>query len=128
MTRLAFALAASVLAAGDGLTQEADLSGRWTGRWESQTTRHAGPLRARFTRTDSSHYRVVFSGRFLGLVPFRYAQTLETTGVRGDAVFLAGTSRLPLFGTFAYRAVATGSAFDATFQSRRDRGTFTLRR
>lgn len=126
MPRLA-ALAVLALAAA-APAQEPDLSGRWAGRWESGTTGHAGPLRGRFARTGPDRYRVVFTGRFWGVVPFRYAQTLTVVGHQGDAVLLAGSSRVPGFGTFEYRAAATTAAFDATFRSRSDAGTFTLRR
>ncbi len=110
------------------LAQEPSLTGRWSGRWESKTSGHTGPLNARFTQTDPSHYRVVFSGRFFKVIPFRYAQTLEITGHEGDTVFLAGSSRLIGFGTFEYSASATSHSFQSTYRSRNDTGTFILGR
>ena len=102
--------------------------GHWSGYWESGTTRHHGPLNGTFTQTDPAHYRVVFTGRFFKVIPFRYAQTLEVTGYQDGAVILSGSSRLPLFGTFEYRATATGTDFVATYQSRSDQGKFILKR
>ena len=67
-------------------------------------------------------------GRFAKVIPFRYSQTLEVTGTAGDTVFLAGSSRLPGFGTYEYAANATSRDFHATYQSRKDRGAFILRR
>ncbi len=117
-----------VFAAPDMVAQEPNLTGRWSGRWESQTSGHTGPLNARFKQTDPSHYRVVFSGRFFKVIPFRYAQSLEITGQEGDTVFLTGSSRLIGFGTFEYNASATSHSFQSTYRSRNDTGTFILGR
>jgi hypothetical protein len=107
---------------------EPNLSGRWRGRWSSESSGHSGPLNARFRQTGCDEYRVVFTGRFLAIVPFRYAETLHVTGSADGVVYLAGSSRLLGFGTFSFDAAATGNAFNATFSSRRDRGQFNLAR
>ena len=118
-----------LLTATLGMAGEPLLAGRWTGSWQSSYNGHQGPLRGRFTQTDPTHYRAVFTGRFLKVVPFLYVQKLEVTGYSGDSVFLAGSSRLPGFGTFQYDAVATGNQFTATFRSSRgDQGVFLLSR
>lgn len=108
--------------------QEPNLSGRWSGYWVSESTGHTGPLNGRFKQVDDTHYRVVFTGRFFKVIPFRYSQRLEVVGGDGENVFLAGSSRLPGFGTYEYSANATSRDFHATYQSRRDRGAFILRR
>ena len=105
---------------------EPDLSGRWSGHWRSETTGHDGPLNARFKRTDATHYRVVFTGSFFKVIPFRYAQTLNVTGTDGNVVYLSGSSRLLGFGNFCFDASATGCQFRATYSSRNDRGEFVL--
>src|SRR5262249_25141682 len=122
---LVFAL---LLSAPAALAGEPDLTGRWAGKWESDANGHNGPLRAKFRRINDTQYRVGFTGRFFRVVPFLYAVTLDVTGVQGDAVLLSGSSRLPLFGTFEYSAVATDTDFDATFRSGNDSGKFILRR
>ena len=126
---LRLAIAAVFVLAGARLrAQEPDLSGRWSGSWASQTSGHTGPLRGTFTRTDATHYRAVFRGRFFKVIPFRYAQTLSVTGYEDGAVRLSGSRRLPGFGTFEYTATATATDFVATFRSRNDRGVFILSR
>ncbi len=125
-TRLAIALLLMITTTA--LAGEPNLSGRWRGRWSSESTGHSGPLNARFRQTACDEYRVVFTGRFLKIVPFRYAETLHVTGSDGTVVYLAGSSRLLGFGTFSFDAAATGNAFNATFSSRRDRGQFNLSR
>lgn len=112
-----------------GVARATDLTGRWTGSWESGTTGHAGPLRATFTRCGETGYHVTFTGRFLKIVPFRYAVTLTVVEDHGDSVVLAGSSYLGrLFGTFSYRATATGCEFTARYSSRKDDGSFRLTR
>ena len=122
------ALVAVALSGGLASAQEPNLSGRWSGYWVSESTGHTGPLKGRFKHVDDTHYRVVFTGRFFKVIPFRYSQKLEVVGGDGENVFLAGSSRLPGFGTYEYSANATSREFHATYQSRRDRGAFILRR
>lgn len=105
-----------------------DLSGRWSGCWSDRNSGHQGPLKARFEACGSDRYRVVFTGRFFAVLPFRYAVTLDVVGREGDKVLLAGESRVPLFGTFRYSAWADACNFEAEFCSRRYEGIFRLRR
>lgn len=106
-----------------------DLSGCWTGSWQSCSTGHSGVLRARFTRCGETQYRVDFSGRFCRLLPFRYSVTLDVVEDCGDRVTLAGSSFLGrLFGTFSYTAAADEDAFAARYSSTKDSGRFDLRR
>jgi hypothetical protein len=107
----------------------ADLSGYWSGRWESCTSGHQGSLHADFCKIDDTHYQVRFHGRFFMVVPFRYSVTLEVTGHDQDKVFLAGDSYLGrFFGTFYYQAEASECEFTAMYSSCRDHGKFTLHR
>jgi hypothetical protein len=104
-----------------------DLSGRWSGHWESGKNGHRGPLRATFTRIDDCHYRVVFRGRFWLVVPFRYGMTMNVTGYDGDELILSGSHKLgPVLGSFDYCAEATCRDFVADFQSKGDYGKFVL--
>jgi hypothetical protein len=106
-----------------------DLSGWWPdGCWREDGSGHQGPLRARITRLDCGRYRAVFSGRFAAIVPFRYAVVLEAVGERDGKVLLSGSQWLPLFGRFTYSGEASDTELRATFTSRRDSGTFHLRR
>jgi len=106
-----------------------DLSGCWTGSWESCTSGHSGPLNATFTRCGETDYRVKFTGRFLRVIPFRYTVKLTVVEDRGDELVLAGSSYLGrLFGTFSYRASATDGRFTAEYTSKKDDGTFRMTR
>jgi hypothetical protein len=106
-----------------------DLSGTWSGCWQSTTTGHSGVLRATFTPCGGDRYAVEFSGRFFKILPFRYSVTLRVVEDRGDAVTLAGSSFLGrLFGTFTYRADATDCHFEARYSSKKDAGVFRLDR
>lgn len=117
------------LSASDGFAQCHDLSGRWGGCWVSDKSGHKGPLNAKFEKVGEHCYRVRFTGRFWGVLPFVYSQTLRVTGVDGDTVFLAGETALgPVLGTYRYDAVATPTHFEAAYTSKRDRGRFVMDR
>ena len=127
-------LAGIVLTAiGAGLPDEAAaqshwISGRWSGQWESCTTGHRGRLNARFCRVDACHVQATFTGTFFKVLPFRYKTRLRIVHEEPGRLVLSGSRRLPLMGEFRYRAVVTPGCFDATYQSRRDSGRWTLRR
>jgi hypothetical protein len=106
----------------------ADLSGCWSGTWESCSTGHKGPLRAEFVRLDEGSYEVYFSGRFFKVVPFRYT-VIMTAHEHDGVVHLSGCKYLGcLFGTFSFTATASDCEFIADYSSRRDHGWFTMTR
>ena len=105
-----------------------DLSGKWSGYWVSDKNGHTGSLRATFRQQDCDTYRVTYSGRFAKIIPFRYTTTMDVVGAGDGVVILSAEKRLPLTGAFRTTAVATGTNFDATYTSPRDRGRFVLRR
>ncbi|OAI40361.1 hypothetical protein AYO40_04835 [Planctomycetaceae bacterium SCGC AG-212-D15] len=121
-------LGSTLSSAADAPCCPPDLSGRWSGHWESCPTGHCGPLHARFCKIDDCHYRVNFHGRFFKVIPFRYSVTLNVTGTADGVVFLSGEKRLLGFGTFTYQAQATDCSFTATYCSRSDTGRFELTR
>ena len=132
MRRSQWALLAGIVLtlAGTANTVPAgELYGRWRdGVWTDSNTGHEGPLRARFRQRDESHYRVVFTGRFFKVIPFRFATTLNVVDRDGDKVIMAGESRVMGFGRFTYDAVADEHNFNAQYSSRRWRGEFNLHR
>jgi hypothetical protein len=104
-----------------------ELDGRWrNGFWTDTNTGHEDVLRGRFHQKADGNYRVVFTGRFAKVIPFRFATTLNVVGQDGDKVVMAGESRVMGFGRFSYNAVADGNHFNAQYDSRRWRGEFTL--
>lgn len=108
--------------------QEPDLSGKWSGYWISDTNGHRGPLHARFVLVDADTYRVTYRGRFALVIPFRYSTTMDVANTGDGAVLLTAEKRLGPFGSFRTTATATGTNFDASFNSRRDSGRFVLQK
>jgi hypothetical protein len=106
----------------------ADLTGQWSGSWNSFNTRHKGPLRCTLTKLDESSYQADFTGRFFKLIPFNYSVTLYVEQ-DGDTVTLSGQNYLGRrFGTFYYSAEADESCFTASYSSCKDCGQFLLSR
>lgn len=105
-----------------------DLSGCWSGTWQSCRTPHHGPLHAQFVRLDESHYEVFFRGRFFKIFPFKYSVVMSATESDG-VVHLSGSKFLGrLFGTFSFAATATDCHFHANYDSCKDNGLFELTR
>ena len=112
-----------------GPAHAVDLSGSWTGSWESTSTGHTGPLRATFRPCGEGRWAVDFAGRFFKILPFKYSVTLRVIEDGGDEVILAGSSWLGrMFGTFCYRAEADACRFEAHYTSKKDTGIFRLER
>lgn len=122
-----FALALLLFAPAFALAQDPLSGSGWRGYWQSESSRHSGPMRATIQPTATG-YSVLFAGRFAKVIPFAYRTDLQVTGTSGDTTFLAVAKRLPLVGTFKTEAVATPTSFDATFESKKDRGRFVLTR
>lgn len=124
------------LACGNQAAQSvsgAELSGSWRGHWENDNNNHRGPLRATFTKLNETQYRVRFSGRFFGVVPFRYAVVLNVVPAdnglpHSDTVQLQGTSTIGRRLTFEYSATATAQCFSANYSSCRYTGKFVLQK
>jgi hypothetical protein len=105
-----------------------DLSGCWSGSWQSCSTGHQGPLFAEFVPCGDSQYEVHFRGRFFKVVPFKYSVTMLAEQ-RDGVVHLSGSQYLGrLFGTFTFTATADGTYFNADYSSCKDHGQFELSR
>ena len=105
-----------------------ELDGRWPcGKWVDTNKGHEGPLQGKFCQIDDCHYRVVFTGKFAKVVPFRFAATLNVVGREGDKVIFTGESRI-MGMRFSYNAVADANNFNAQYSSRRWTGEFNLQR
>lgn len=113
---------------GIAVGQEPQLNGRWSGYWVSDVNGHHGPLRAVVRPQDPDTYRVIFSGRFAKVIPFRYTATMQVIGRGEDVLILATERRVGFRGTFRTTAVVSHTHFDATFTSPRDYGRFVLMR
>ncbi len=104
----------------------ANPSGKWKGNWSSQSTGHRGPLRARIRPTLDGNYRALFAGRFAKVIPFVYPAKLTRIGGTSNRYY--SSMRLPFSGQYSMTATVTGNRFEATFRSRKDRGTFRMSR
>jgi hypothetical protein len=114
--------------ASQSAAQATDLSGCWSGTWQSCVTPHRGPLNAEFVRINANQYEVFFNGRFFKLLPFKYSVVMTATEQDG-VVYLSGSKYLGrMFGTFSFSATATDCQFDATYSSCKDNGLFTMTR
>ena len=69
-------------------------TGKWRGSWNSNTTGHSGPLKARVRKVDHDTYRALFVGRFAGVIPFAYPARLDR--VAGTSNQYTSSQRLPL--------------------------------
>ena len=105
------------------------LGGSWSGGWYSQTTGHKGPLRAEVRLSNSGQFRATFTGKFFKVIPFRYQMQLNVVSSNEEHLYLAGQKKLgPLMGYYVYEATVTENQFSATYRTKRDRGTFVLKR
>ncbi|MCI0357877.1 MAG: hypothetical protein L0211_05235 [Planctomycetaceae bacterium] len=108
--------------------QAVDLSGCWSGSWESCSTGHKGPLWAEFVPCGGNQYEVHFRGRFFKIMPFKYSVTMAAEE-RDGVVYLSGSKYLGrMVGTFSFTATATDTRFNANYSSCKDNGQFTLSR
>lgn len=105
-----------------------NLNGSWSGSWKSRCSGHKGPLKATFCQVDCRNYEVHFRGRFCKLLPFCYTVTLQVTGCEDGKVYLSGSHKLPLFGTFTFSAWATDTQFCAGYRAKDDAGQFVMTR
>lgn len=122
-------VAASTLDDVGQRTKGVVLSGEWSGSWNSETTGHKGPLRANIRPTGDGNYTATFTGKFFKVIPFRYQMQLNVVSSDEGELRLAGSKKLgPLMGYYSYQATVSGNRFLATYRTKRDRGTFTLRR
>jgi hypothetical protein len=127
--RWAACLILTSLMIASGMARAGDLSGCWSGHWQSHVTGHHGPLWAEFVRTGDHQYDVFFRGRFFVLVPFRYSVTMTATEQPDGTIVLQGSQYLGrMFGTFTFSATATDSQFRAQYASCKDHGSFCLTR
>ena len=126
-TRVLLLAVLSLLALGNPC-QGTDLSGHWSGTWQSGKTPHHGPLQAEFVRLNESEYEVFFRGRFFAIFPFRYSVVM-TASEQDGVVTLSGSKYLGrMFGTFSFSAAATDADFNANYSSCKDHGCFVMSR
>ena len=101
------------------------VAGRWVGTWQNTNNAHGGPLKAVLVPTGSNAFSAYFHAGW-----GKHSGTFRTPiqGNRaGDAFRFKGSKRV--FGVKIDTAGTIGSGeFNATYDSRFDSGTFTLKR
>ena len=101
------------------------VAGRWIGTWQNTNNAHGGPLKAVLMPTGSNAFSAYFHAGW-----GNHSGTFHTPihGNRaGDAFRFQGSKRV--FGVKIDTAGTIGSGeFNATYDSRFDSGTFTLKR
>jgi hypothetical protein len=114
------------------------LAGRWEGRWVSDANGHSGGLRAIITPapqtlTADRHYHAEFDASYMGLLRFGYGMTLvakTNQAATGGHVSFHGEEDLGAMagGLYRYNGTADGTTFNATYESKDDKGRFEMSR
>jgi hypothetical protein len=114
------------------------LAGRWQGRWVSQVNGHSGGLRAIITYapqtvTADQHYTAEFDASYMGILRFGYGMSLVTKSARdpaGGPVSFHGEEDLGSMagGVYRYNGTTDGTTFNATYESKDDKGRFEMTR
>ena len=107
-----------------------DVSGRWIGHWRSDANGHHGQLRCILTQHSNDAYMARFRARFWKVFAAGYSVPLTLTATNGHYTF-EGSAKLGALGCWAlytYDGTVTPLAMESTYDSKRDRGTFVLRR
>lgn len=105
------------------------LAGRWEGTWRSERSNHSGKLRAIVTPIDAQTYRADFDATYMGLMRFGYSMKLAAQS-EADQTRFQGAENLGWLagGLYRYDGAADGHAFNCTYRSRNDHGTFRMTR
>ena len=113
--RIVLALSVALVAfSSRTIAQEGNPQGRWSGRWQSESTGHSGPMNVSIRPTSNGNYQARFTGRFALVIPFAYrAELVPQTTSQGQTVL---TTQI------------VGNSLSGGFQAAGDRGTITMRR
>lgn len=106
-----------------------DIEGAWIGHWRSDVNGHNGQLRCIMTPHAPNAYMARYRARFWKIFAAGYAVPLSVTNINGEFRF-SGTANLGALGggIYIYEGSATPTAFQSTYRSKRDHGTFVLHR
>ena len=106
------------------------LAGRWTGTWQSAVNGHQGKLRAILTPMDDGRIDARFRAGFWGIMAYSYRLTFDAESTAAGEWTFAGESDLGWLAGGRFRCAGTAftNALRASYDSKRDRGTFTLAR
>ncbi len=111
-----------------GLVRAEDPSGRWKGRWISNSNGHTGTIRARITPASTGGYNALYAGRFALVVPFIYRSQLTAVETSCGTVYVAEKKLGPLLGSYRTQAVIQGGSFNANWSTNGDTGSIIMQR
>lgn len=101
----------------------------YRGTWQSESSGHRGPMRARVTPRTDGNYDARFSGRFLLVIPFTYKVTLTNQGCTECGHVLSANRPLgPLLGSYQMTATMNAAALNGSFSAAGDTGQISMRR
>jgi len=132
MLRMAMILVVSLAGVAETSVAGSPIWGQsqvFKGTWNSQSTGHRGPMRARLTPRSDGGYDARFSGRFALIIPFTYRVQLMPAGNDGWNQQLTASKRLgPVLGSYQMSANLAPGQLVGGFQAAGDTGTVSLRR
>jgi len=106
-----------------------EISGPWEGRWVSDKNAHTGRLRCVMTAAGDGNYHAHFHAVYWKI--FRVAYEVPFVATKEGTNFtFSGESDLGKLagGIYTYEGTATPVQFDATYNSKYDRGRFEMKR
>ena len=105
------------------------IAGAWDGSWESEVNGHKDRLRCLITPASEGRLRARFRAHYVHVLRFGYTVELEARP-GGDNTEFEGTANLGWWagGVYQYEGRATPTNFFSTYSSKRDHGTFEMRR
>lgn len=106
-----------------------DIAGAWVGQWRSDVNDHHGMLWCILTPHAPNACMARYKARFWKVFTARYAVPLSVTNINGDFRF-SGSANLGTLGggIYTYDGSATATHFQSRYRSKRDHGTFVMRR
>jgi hypothetical protein len=128
--RIVLALSVGLVAcSASAIAQEGNPQGRWSGRWQSESTGHGGPMNVSIRPTSNGNYQARFTGRFALVIPFAYrAELVPQTTSQGQTVLTSSKKLGPILGSYQMNTQIIGDSLSGGFQAAGDRGTITMRR
>ena len=104
-----------------------NLSGTWSGTWNSEISGHEGPLKAKFAVSDKDVVSARFTGRFFKIVPFKFNVKLNVISQKDGVTKLSGKHDLGrALGTYHYDVTYKGNEFVAKYHTDKDKGVFQV--
>lgn len=108
-----------------------DITGRWEGRWKSDSNGHQDNLRCLITKVDERNYDAKFHAAYKKWITVHFGYTVRLEARPGtNGVAFTGSENLGVLagGVYTYEGHANPTNFSSTYDSKYDRGTFQMKR